>query len=57
MKESKKINLEVNVMNEKGFESQVKVLFQQWQILKDDLSNVVVEYNDTEQLINEYTFF
>ena len=57
MKESKKINLEVNVMNEKGFESQVKVLFQQWQILKDDLSNGVVEYNDTEQLINEYTFF
>lgn len=42
-------------MNE--FEGLVNSLNEYWQLLKDDLSNGTVKYNDIDSLVNDYTFF
>ncbi|MFK4426083.1 RES family NAD+ phosphorylase [Bacillus sp. RC51] len=44
-------------MSNKDFEINVDLMSEQWQCLKEDLYNGLVEYNDLEKIINDYTFF
>lgn len=44
-------------MAKKDFFSNVGLMSEQWQSLKEDLHNGVVEYDDLNRLINDYIFF
>ncbi|EJQ73469.1 hypothetical protein IG7_00772 [Bacillus cereus HuA2-4] len=44
-------------MSNKDFETNIDLMSEQWQCLKEDLHNGVVEYDDLEKIINDYTFF
>ncbi|TFH63502.1 RES family NAD+ phosphorylase [Peribacillus frigoritolerans] len=44
-------------MGKKDFESNVGLMSEQWQCLKEDLHNGVVEYDDLEKIINDYMVF
>lgn len=44
-------------MAKKDFNSNVELLTKQWNILKEDLHNGIVKYDNIEKLLNDYIFF
>lgn len=44
-------------ISKKDFQSNVNLIYGQWEVLKNDLYNGVVKFDDLYQLINNYDFF